>query len=106
MLECIYGVRPFFYGYVFKKVSILDIFTWLTSHEWYLIQTKFHFVYICNAYTTFRNTMYDKSNDVTFYNMTDRDKFICLMQKHWKQLSQYIETAWDYRNSFYINKRN
>ncbi len=22
-----------------------------------------------------------------------------LMQKHWKQLSQYIETAWDYRNS-------
>ncbi len=43
--------------------------------------------------------MYDKINHVTFYNMTDRDKFVYLMQKHWKQLSQYIETAWDYRNS-------
>ncbi len=43
--------------------------------------------------------MYDKINDVTFYNMTDRDKFVYLMKTHWKQLSQYIETAWDYRNS-------
>ncbi len=36
---------------------------------------------------------------ITFYNMTDRDKFVYLMKKHWKQLSQYIEAAWDYRNS-------
>ncbi len=28
-----------------------------------------------------RNTMYDKINDVTFYNMTDRDKFVYLMKK-------------------------
>ncbi len=40
--------------------------------------------------------MYDKINDVTFYNMRDTDKFVI---KHWKQLSQYIETAWDYMNS-------
>ncbi len=37
--------------------------------------------------------MYDKTNDVTFYNMTDREKFVYLMKKHWKHLSQYIETA-------------
>ncbi len=43
--------------------------------------------------------MYDKINDVTFYNMTDRDKCVYLMKKHLKQLSQYIETAWDSRNS-------
>ncbi len=43
--------------------------------------------------------MYDKINDVTFYNMTDRDKFVYLMKKHWKQLSQYIETVRDYRYS-------
>ncbi len=63
------------------------------------IENEFHFVCICNAYITLRNMMYDKINDVTFYNMTDRDKFVNLMKKHWKQLSQYIETAWDYRNS-------
>ncbi len=48
--------------------------------------------------------MYDKINDVTFYNMTDRDKFVYLMQKHYKQLSQYIETAWVYRNSILYKK--
>ncbi len=63
------------------------------------VENEFHFVCICNAYTTLRNTMYDKINDVTFYNMTDIYKFVYLMQKHWKQLSQYIETVWDYRNS-------
>ncbi len=49
--------------------------------------------------------MYDKINDVTLYNMTDGDKFVYLMKKHWKQLSQYIETAWDYRNSI-LYKQN
>ncbi len=43
--------------------------------------------------------MYVKINDVTFYNMTDRDKFVYLMKKNWKQASQYIETAWYYRYS-------
>ncbi len=43
--------------------------------------------------------MYDKINNVTFYNMTDRFKFVYLMKKYWKQLIQYIKTAWDYRNS-------
>ncbi len=36
------------------------------------------FVYV--TYTTLRNMMYDKINDVTFYNMTDRDKFVYLMK--------------------------
>ncbi len=54
------------------------------------VKNEFHFICICYAYSTLRNTMYDKINDVTFYNMTDRDKFVYLMQ-----LSQYIETAWD-----------
>ncbi len=45
------------------------------------VEKEFHFVFICNAYTTFRNTMYDKINDVTFHKMADRDKFVYLMQK-------------------------
>ncbi len=63
------------------------------------VEIEFHFICVCNAYTTLRNMLYDKINDVTFYNMIDRDKFVYLMQKHWKQLSQSIETAWDYWNS-------
>ncbi len=52
------------------------------------VENEFHFVCTCNAYTTLRNMMYDTINDVTFYNMTDRDKFVYLLKKHWKQLSQ------------------
>ncbi len=63
------------------------------------VENEFHFVCICNVYTTLRTTMYDKINDVTFYNMKDRDKFVYLMKKHWKQLSQYIERASNYRNN-------
>ncbi len=70
------------------------------------VENEFHFICICNAYTALRNMMYDKINDVTFYNMTDRDNFFYLMQKHWKQLGQYIETAWYYRNSILYKKRN
>ncbi len=36
--------------------------------------------------------------------MTDRDKFVYLMKKHLQQLSQYIETAWDYRNNILYKK--
>ncbi len=46
------------------------------------VENEFHFVCICNAYTTLKNTMYVKINDVTFYNMTDRDKIGYLMKKH------------------------
>ncbi len=45
------------------------------------VENGFHFVYICNAYTTLTNMMYDKLNDVTFYNITDIDKFVYLMKK-------------------------
>ncbi len=31
------------------------------------VENEFHFILICNAYTTLRNTMYDTINDVTFY---------------------------------------
>ncbi len=44
------------------------------------VENELHFVCICNSYTTLRNMMYDKINDVTFYNMTDRDKFVYLIK--------------------------
>ncbi len=49
------------------------------------VENEFHFIRICNAYTTLRNMMYDKINDVTFYNMTDRDKFVYLVNILHKQ---------------------
>ncbi len=48
------------------------------------VENEFHFVSICNAYKTLGNVMYDKINGVTFYNMTDIDKFVYLMRKYWK----------------------
>ncbi len=45
------------------------------------VENEFHFACICNAYTALRNITYDKINDVTCYNMTDRDKCGYLMKK-------------------------
>ncbi len=49
--------------------------------------------------TEFRNAMYTKINNVEFIDMPDRDKFIYLMKYHWKDVSQYIELAWDKRTN-------
>ncbi len=63
------------------------------------------FVYV--ILITLKIAIHDKINDFTFSNMTDRDKFVYLMKKtHWKQLSQYIETAWNYRNSILYKQCN
>ncbi len=35
--------------------------------------------------------------------MTDKDKFIYLMQYHWKDVSHYIELAWDKRTNIIYN---
>ncbi len=53
--------------------------------------------------------MYDNINDVTFYNVTDRDKFVYLMIKHisdkmniqylnvlYCEYQKQLENAWDY----------
>ncbi len=37
--------------------------------------------------------MYTKINNIEFIDMTDKDKFIYLMNYHWKDVSQYIELA-------------
>ncbi len=32
-----------------------------------------------------------------FNNITDQDKFVYLMKFHWKEVSLYLEKAWDKR---------
>ncbi len=64
---------------------------------------NFIFFCICNVYTEFRNAMYTKINNIEFINMTDKDKFIYLMKYHWKDVSQYIELAWDKRTNIIYN---
>ncbi len=70
------------------------------------VENEFHFVCTCNAYTTLRNMMYDTINDVTFYNMTDRDKFVYLMQKHGSNWVNILKQLGIIETVFYINKRN
>ncbi len=38
--------------------------------------------------------IYTKMNDITLYNMADQE-FVLYLMKHWKELSHYIELAWD-----------
>ncbi len=35
---------------------------------------------VCNAYIEFRNVLYNVHNN--FYNMTDQDTFMCLIEFH------------------------
>ncbi len=54
---------------------------------------------VCNAYIEFRNVLYNNIYNVyhNFYNMTDKDKFVYLMEIHWKEVSVYLEKAWEKR---------
>ncbi len=48
---------------------------------------KCTFVCVCNAYIEFRNVLTNIYNMYhNFYNMTDQDKFVYLMEFHWKEV--------------------
>ncbi len=53
----------------------------------------------CNAYIEFRNVLYNDIYNVyhNFYNMIDQDKFVYLMEFHWKEFRVYLEKAWEKR---------
>ncbi len=53
-------------------------------------------------YTEFKNAMYTKVNNIEFIDMTDKNKFIYLMKYQYKDVSQYIELAWDKELILYI----
>ncbi len=43
---------------------------------------------------------------ITFYNMTNENKYAYLMKTHWKKLNHYITLGWDNRTVFYIKRQN
>ncbi len=53
-----------------------------------ILKNEFHFLCVCNAYTEFRNVLNNNVYNVyhNFYNMTDQDKFVYLMEFHWKEV--------------------
>ncbi len=63
------------------------------------IEKEFHFLCVCNANIEFRNVLSNNIYNVyhNFYNMTDKDKFVYLMEFHWKDVSVYLEKAWEKR---------
>ncbi len=65
------------------------------------IETEFHFLCVCNAHIEFRNILYNNIYNVyhNFYSITDKDKFVYLMEFHWKELSVYLEKAWEKRTN-------
>ncbi len=48
--------------------------------------------------------MYTKINNIEFIDMTDKDKLIYLIKYLWKDVSRYIELAWDKRTNIIYNR--
>ena len=64
------------------------------------IENEVHFVCVCSVYLQFRENLFQKVVNVNDFNfMSDEDKLIYLMNFHWKDLSVYVEKAWDKRNN-------
>ena len=62
------------------------------------IEDEYHFVCICEEYSHFREMLYNKVVNVEFNVMSNEEKFVYLINNCWKELSIYIEKAWDKRN--------
>ncbi len=73
-----------------SQVTIPIVFVYLYSHAYYYLLKLMDVLLYLHTHIYI---MYEKINEVTFYNMTDTDKFVYLMKKHSKHMSQYIEIA-------------
>jgi hypothetical protein len=65
------------------------------------IENEFHFLCICNVYNEFRNILYKNvsNHSNNFLHMSDRDKFLYLMEFNWKEVSVYLDKAWEKRTN-------
>ncbi len=61
-------------------------------------EDEFHFVCICEEYSQFIEILYAKVVNVEFNVMSNEEKLVYLINNCWKELSIYIEKAWDKRN--------
>ena len=67
------------------------------------IENEIHFVCSCSIYNNLRRELYSKLTNDGFVTLSDEEKCIFLVQNHWKDLSLYIEYAWEKRTKLLYN---
>ncbi len=55
-------------------------------------------LHVCNEYSQLREIMFSKVHNLEFNGMSNEGKMVYLTKHHWKELSIFIEKAWDKRN--------
>ena len=68
-----------------------------------VIEDEIHFVTICPLYDDCRALMYSKISDNDFFQYSNEEKFIFLIENKWKLLAKYMKAAWDIRKKRLYN---
>ncbi len=65
-----------------------------------VIEDEQHFACVCNKNSQLREIMFSKVHNLEFNVMSNEEKLVhvYLTNHHWKELSIFIEKAWDKRN--------
>ncbi len=53
---------------------------------------------ILHMYSQIREILFSKVHNLEFNVMSNKEKLVSLTNHHWKELSIYIEKAWNKRN--------
>jgi hypothetical protein len=66
-----------------------------------VIENEFHFVCQCPVYSDCRSIMYNSitTKHSEFNNLQVQEKFLFIMKNEWQNLSVYLKSAWEIRNS-------
>jgi hypothetical protein len=69
------------------------------------IEDELHFLCTCVKYDDLRTCMYDNVSELNdnFYTLTDKDKFVFLLNHCNKQVAHFLKCAWERRKLFVYN---
>ncbi len=62
-----------------------------------VIEDEQHFACVCNEYSQLREIMFSKVHNLECNGMSNEEKLVYLTNHHRKELSIFIEKAWDKR---------
>ena len=64
------------------------------------VENEEHFVCVCNTYSQLCYTLYLKLDNAEFHLLSNEQKLVYLVKYNWKDLSIFIEKAWEKRTEF------
>ncbi len=63
-----------------------------------VIEDEQHFACVCNEHSQLREIIFSKVYNLEFNIMSNEEKRVYLTNHHWKEISIFIEKAWDKKN--------